>query len=139
MNDGSVTRLWRTTAHSHTEVLPSDSTRSFEPHCTLIGLNAGSVSITGGFPTTTALDGANGDKLLGDPANATVQTMCLLMGVPGEGDLGDTHVLANRIPTTIQGGYTGVPAEQQYAMFQAGLVTYRRGLLGAGVQVLMCS
>lgn len=105
----------------------------------MIGPNTGPVSIMGGYPTSSVLDGPAQDKLLGDQGNATVQTLSMLMGLPRGADLGDGHLLSNRIFTTLQGKYTEVPTESHYGMFHPGLVEYRTNLLAGGVKVLMCS
>lgn len=93
----------------------------------------------GGYPTSSVLDGPAPDKLLGNQGNATVQTLSMLMGLPRGADLGDGHLLSNRIFTTLRGKYTEVPTESHYGMFNQGLVEYRQDLLAGGVKVLMCS
>lgn len=89
----------------------------------------------GGYPTTTVLDAPGSAKILGDKSNATVQELSMLLGVGGDGDLGDDHILSNRLFTTVVGGYTNVPTEAQFGMFREAIVRYRRDLVDAGVQV----
>jgi len=91
----------------------------------------------GGYPTSSVLDGSASDKLLGDHSNATVQTASMLMGLTSGADLGDAHLLSNRIFTTLKGSYTKVPGKNHFDFFHKGLVTYRRGILDAGVQVIL--
>lgn len=89
----------------------------------------------GGYPTTSVLDAPGSATILGDKSNATVQELSMLLGVGGDGDLGDDHILSNRLFTTVVGGYTNVPTEAQFGMFREAIVRYRRDLLEAGVQV----
>ncbi len=89
----------------------------------------------GGYPTTTVLDAPGSANILGDKSNATVQALSMLLGVGGDGDLGDDHILSNRLFTTVVGGYTNVPTEAQFGMFHEAIVRYRRDLVDAGVQV----
>lgn len=90
----------------------------------------------GGYPTTTVLHGdKKSDKILGEESNATVQAVSMLLGVESDGDLGDQHILGNRMFTTVVGGYANVPTEAHFGMFHEGIVQHRRDLVDAGVQV----
>jgi len=124
--------------NKHNQAIHQMNATALFPCCQNHGGDTSSrVSVSGGFPVTTAVSptSTNRNDTLSEVTNATVITMGMLLSPDNRSPVRESAVVSNLVPTTCLGDYTAVPGPDIYGLFEAAYHEFMRELVRAGVDV----